>query len=120
MPYNVALHVGLVKINVNLNYIGCQLISIYLFCLFSSGLRAYCQLEEDHLIEEEMDRYDNYVPHEEDSYRETDDVHTDKDGPVNEETSDDIVAIEEETQSNSKHQQKRKKRKLVKDKVCIH
>ena len=119
MACNVALHVGLVKINVHLNCIVCQLISIYLFCL-ASGSRTYCQLEEDRLIEEEMDRYDDYVPHEEDSYRDTDDVHTDKDGPVNEETSDDIVAIEEETQSNSKHQQKRKKRKLVKDKVCIH
>ena len=108
MACNVALHVGLVKINVHLNCIVCQLISIYLFCL-ASGSRTYCQLEEDRLIEEEMDRYDDYVPHEEDYYRDTDDVQTDKDGPVNEETSDDIVAVEEETQSNSKHQQKRKK-----------
>ena len=120
MACNVTLHVGLVKINVYLNCIGCQLISMYLICLFASGPRTYCQLEEDCLIEEEMDRYDNYVPHEEDSYKETDDVHTDKDGPVNEETLDDIVAIEEKIQSNSKHQQKRKKRKLVKDKLCIH
>ena len=120
MACNVTLHVGLVKTNVYLNCIGCQLISICLFCLFASGSRTYCQLKEDRLIEEEMDQYDNHVPHEEDSYREIDDVHTDKDGPVNEETADDIVAIEEKKQSNSKHQQKRKKQKLMKDKVCIH
>ena len=119
MACNVTLHVSLVKINVYLNCIGCQLIFIYLFCLFVSGSRKYCQREEDRLIEEEMDRCDNYVPHEEDFYRETDDVYTDKDRPVNEETSDDVV-MKEKIQSNSKHQQKRKKQKLVKDKVCIH
>ena len=54
-----------------------------------------------------MNRYDNYVPYEEDSYRETDDVHTDKDGQVNEETSDDVV-IEEEIQSNSNKRGKSK------------
>ena len=108
MACNVTLHVGLIKMNVYLNCIGCQLIFIYLFCPFASGSRKYCQSEEDCLIEEEMDRNDNYVPHEEDSYREIDDVHTDKDGPVNEDTSDDVV-IKEKIQSNSKNQQKRKK-----------
>ena len=67
-----------------------------------------------------MDQHDNYLAHQEDSYRETDDVYTEKDGPVNEEISDDIAVIEEKIQNNSKHQKKSKRQKLVEDTVCIH
>ena len=67
-------------------------------------------MEEDHLFKEEMQRYD-YLADEEDSYevhRGTDDVNTEKDGPVNENTLDDLFVIEKRTMVNTDRKAKDK------------
>ena len=91
-------------------------LSNYISSLFVLGSKRHCQAEEEHLIEK--DRYGNYLEGEVDTveHSEMDDQSTGCE-ELEKESPEDPTEDEGEENRNNKDAQKRKRQKLIKDKV---